>query len=346
VFNFPQVSAMAKEVRLSSGPGPVDVSPEMSGMPDAPQLEFGKAYLLEAEVSGEGLVQAEVYLYIGDSAPRVIPVWQGFIRGRNKPLRATFTQDAVSARCTDCRLASARIVMRLLSRGQVRIGRTRLRESGFAGSSSSVERAIAEQRGWAVNPAEAAGIRWGLRNGQEETLYFRHAGAYPVALESMAFGVPGGFATPSVAFEVRGTGRFFAHLSCAGDERWSVEELSPDTGWLARMLTATPDRSSIPAPADEKPAQLMAAGFATASWRKISVRLQAPDCLPLSPGAVVSRLMPGAGGKLAGDLVRLSFTTRLERDFPGGGGDQPGIEIRNISIHLGGGNAPQETVRL
>lgn len=347
VINSPGVSVNAREVRLSSGPGPLDVAPEMAGMEGAPRLAFGKSYLLEADIRGEGLVQVEVHLYVDDTAPRTIPVWQGYISGRRKPLRATFNQDAVSPKCVECETASARVVLRLLSRGRVQIGETRIRESGFAGSSSSLEKAFAERSGWALESPEPGFFRWGLASGAGKSLFIRHAGAYAATLESSAFALPVGNAGPEVSFEVRGAGRFFAELRCAFDERASAQNLAPDTGWLARTLAPVPGNVVRETPVGAVPAQSTAAAYASGEWRRLSVRLQQPDCRPLASGAVVSRLKRTAAlDEGSGNLVRLVFITRWERDFRGAEGEMPEIEIRDISLVPGAQARPEDTVRL
>ena len=343
IFNRPMLSAGASEVRLSSGRGPIDVVPELSGSRSSPALTFGREYLLESEMRGEGLVLVEVHLYVDDSAPKVIPVWQGYLSGRNKPLRATFTQDAVSPRCTGCDTASARVVARLLSRGEVHVGRTLISESRFQGSSSSIERAQAERGGWALLAANPAVIRWGLAAGGQREVFVRHAGAYPVAVQSAAFGIPGGGRAPELAFEVRGKGRFFASLQCALDERSSAREISGDTSWLAGFIAAAGGAGQMPVTRDSGSTLQTAAGWATSDWTEVRARLQIPDCVPLGHGALVSRVA-SAGGSDNGEpvvhtLLRLTLTTRREADYQGWPEEFPDLEFRNIQVGFVSGAA-------
>jgi len=363
VLNEPAISAAAKEVRLSSGPGPIDVAPDLAGIQDAFRLAVGKEYRLEADVKGEGLVQAEAHIYIDDSPPQAIPVWQGYISGRTKSLQATFTQDVISPKCTDCPSATARIVLRLLSRGRLEAGETRIRESGLAGSSSSMEVVQARWRGWSLQAIETTAIKWGWRNGHPGRLFLKHAGAYPVEMESAAFTVPRDAGASAVEFEVRGEGRFFTELRCATDSRSSAQELSPDTTWLGRVLTTDSNEVQHQVAASGIPVQRTVLAFASREWRKMSVRLQPPDCPPLASGALISRMAPqresGAPGDFSGKptttlirtgdhfrVMRLAVMTRWERDFRGKAGEMPEVEFRNIILEPGGGQSGPDSVRL
>ena len=351
IFNSPSISANAREVRLSSGPGPIDVAPQFAGSQFPLQFEFGHEYLLDADIRGEGLAQVEMHLYIDDTAPKVVPLWQGFLSGRSKRLRAIFMQDAVSLKCIGCTTATGRMVVRLLSRGEIHLGETVFRETGFVGRSSSIEIAMAERRGWSLNSALPRAIHWGLVDDEHPVLFVRQSGAYPVALESLGFSVREGVTAPSLSFHVRGRGRFFVQLMCARDERASAQEIPPETDWLASVLlpiagVSPPVRSSL----DDVSVQSTAVAYASNAWKKVDVRLRMPDCPVLSRSAVVSRRLsvnqPPDEGVQRLSVFRLSFVTRREADFAGTPEEMPDIQIRDISLDVSQSTDDQEIVEL
>jgi hypothetical protein len=351
IFNSPSISANAREVRLSSGPGPIDVAPQLAGSQFPLQFQFGHEYLLDADIRGEGLVQVEMHLYIDDTPPKVVPLWQGFLSGRSKRLRAIFMQDAVSLKCIGCTTATGRVVVRLLSRGEIHLGETVIRETGFVGRSSSFERAMAERRGWSLNATQPRSIRWGLVDEDRPVLFARQSGAYPVSLQSLGFSVREGVTAPSLSFQVRGHGRFFVELMCARDERASAQEIPPETDWLARVLlpiesAAPPVRSTI----DDVSVQSSAAAYASDEWKKVEVRLRMPDCPPLSRDAVVSRRLPinqpADPGVQRLNVLRLAFVTRREVDFAGTPEELPDVQFRDISLDISPSTDNQEIVKL
>lgn len=331
ITNQPMISANAREVRLSSGQGPIDVIPQFAGSNEPLLLQFGKEYLIESDLRGEGLVLVEVHLYVDDTPQRIVQVWQGYLSGRARPLRSTFTQDAVSPKCVKCRTATARIVIRLLSRGEVAVGVTTIRESGVTGGSSSIERAQAENKGWVIN-SEHDMVRWGLTSAPANILYLQHAGGYPASFESSAFAAAEDRASVELSLQMRGTGRFFTELRCAQDERASAMEISADVTWLAHALSGSArlvrDADGVAGTAIQK----TAAVFAAPAWTPLKVNLAVPDCAPLADGAVVNRLNE-AGTVVAGNrLLRLAFITRREVDYSGRLEEFPQIELRDIAV--------------
>ena len=351
IFNAPSISANAREIRLSSGPGPIDVAPQFAGSQSPLQFEFGREYLLDADIRGEGLVHVEMHLYIDDTPPKVVPLWQGFLSGRSKRLRTIFAHDAVSLKCIGCTTATARVVIRLLSRGQIHLGETAITETGFVGRSSSIERAMAERRGWSLNSQQPRAIRWGLANDDHPVLFSRQSGAYPVSLESLGFSVREGVTAPSLSFQVRGRGRFFVELRCARDEAASAQEIPPETDWLARVLLPTegallPIRSGI----DDVAVQSTAVAYASEYWKEVDVRLRAPDCPPLARSAVVSRRLsinhPLDAGVQRLSVFRLAFMTRREADYMGRPEELPEVQIRNISLDISPSTDVHELVKL
>jgi len=351
IFNSPSISANAREVRLSSGPGPIDVPPQLAGSKLPLQFEFGHEYLLDADIRGEGLVQVEMHLYIDDTPPEVVPLWQGFLSGRSRRLRAIFVQDAVSLKCIGCTTATGRVVVRLLSRGEVHLGETVITRTGFVGRSSSVERAMAERRGWALNAALPRAIRWGLVDDDRPVLFARQSGAYPVALESLGFSVREGVTAPSLSFQVRGHGRFFVQLMCARDERASAQEIPPETDWLASVLLPVAGASpAVRSSLDDIAVQSTAVAYASNTWKKVDVRLRMPDCPLLSRSAVVSRRLPvnqpSDEGAHRLSVFRLAFMTRREADFAGRSEELPDVQFRDISLDISPSIDDQEIVKL
>lgn len=340
----PWLSGSAPEVRLISGRGPVALSPSAAFDEDRVSVWLGQRYRLQAQLTGSGQVRLEVRLYVEGEPPHVMPIWDGFLSPHTRTISAAFDAVVPARRCVSCESAELRVVLRLMTRGEVRVGEVRLADIGTAVGSAAAKRAAAIRRGWSLLAAYPEIINWGIEPADGGPLFLRHVGAAQIALESRPMFVSALAPSVRLTLQVRGQGKIGIELRCARDERPGAAGVPDANRVLLRTLDPRVPRQSIDVarrPAPDGGALDRYELFALPDrWSTIATDLRIPACAPLAPDALVYNrevLPPSATADLAWlelSALRVALVTERDPAFEGRAEEFPEFEVRSLQLEV------------
>lgn len=120
--------------QLFSDPIPIELYSTVRMPKTGGALQAGEEYILILDLLGNGEVNIELSY---EGADRTIPsasVWHGVLDGRPRRVSAHFAIDVVPADCRNCQSLAARMGVKLMSRGMVRVGALKVVEAGYHAS--------------------------------------------------------------------------------------------------------------------------------------------------------------------------------------------------------------------
>lgn len=340
----PWLSANAPEVRLISGRGPLELSSSAVFDEGRVSVRLGQRYRVQAQLTGNGWVRLEGHLYVDGEPPHVVPIWDGFLRSRMRTISMAFDAVVPVRRCTSCESAELRVVLRLMTRGEVRVGEVHLVDTGEAAGGEEAKRLAAIRRGWSLLAPAPEIIQWGIDPADDGLLFLRHVGAAQIALESRALLVSSLAPSLRVTLQVRGQGRVGIELRCARDERPGTTGVPEGNRALLRTLDAGTHRQSIDAARRAAPDGRANDRYVLFPlpdrWGTIETDLHIPACPPLAPDALVYNrevLPPSVPADLAWlelSALRLALVTERDLTFRGSAEEFPEFEVRSVQLDV------------
>lgn len=339
----PWLSGSAPEVRLISGRGPVELSPSAVFDEGRISVGLGRRYQLRAQLTGSGWVRLEGHLYVEGESPHVVPIWDGFLGPRTRTITASFDAVAPVRRCTSCQSADMRIVIRLMTRGEVRVGEVCLANTGVAVGGMGAARSAAARRGWSLLAPYPDVIPWGIESADGGSLFLRHVGSTQIALESRALLASSLAPSLRVTLQVRGQGKVGIELRCARDERPGAAVPVANFALLRtldpRIAQQSIDAARRPAP-DGRAHDRYVLFPLPDRWSTITADLRIPACAPLAPDALVynrEMLPSSATADLAWlelSALRVALVTERDPAFRGRAEEFPEFEVRSLRLEV------------